>query len=139
MAVLVEVVMSSSEPARLLAKEDLGEATIIRILVPRLCEPKQLEAFHETLGRLADDKNSRLILDLSAVEFLPSACIGWFLKLRQQLRLRGRHFQPPCQRRGLFAFFADAKVALEAIRLGESDPLLLCGVRPEVMEVLVVC
>jgi hypothetical protein len=39
----------------------------------------------------------------------------------------------------LFAFFADVKEALEAIRQGEPDPLLLCGVRPEAMEVFVVC
>jgi hypothetical protein len=131
--------MSSSEPKRLLAQEELREATIIRILLPRLCEPKQLEAIHEALGRLAEVKNSRLIMDMSAVEFLSSACIGWFLKLRQQLRERGRNFQPPCRRRALFAFFADAKEALDAIRRGEPDPLLLCGVRPEVMEVFVVC
>src|SRR5262249_39234343 len=122
-----------------LVQEELGEATIIRILLPRLCELKQLEAVHEALCRLAEVKNGQLILDMSAVEFLSSACIGWFLKVRQQLRERGRNFQPPCQRRGLFAFFADAKEALEAIRQGEPDPLLLCGVRPEVLEVFVVC
>jgi hypothetical protein len=131
--------MSSSEPERLLVQEELVEATIIRILVPKLYEPKQLEAIHESLARLAEVKNGRLILDMSAVEFISSACIGWFLKLRQQLRERVRNFQPPCRRRGLFAFFADAKEALEAIRQGEPDPLLLCGVRREVMEVFVVC
>jgi hypothetical protein len=65
MAALVEVVMSSNAPVSLLAQEELGEATIIRILAPRLCEPRQLEEFHEALGRLANVKNSRLILDLS--------------------------------------------------------------------------
>src|SRR5262249_41036958 len=103
----LEVAMNSSEPACQWEQEELGEANIIRILVPKLYEPKQLEAIHEAMGRLAEVKNSRLILDMSAVEFLSSACIGWFLKLRQQLRERGRNFQPPCRRRGLFAFFAD--------------------------------
>ena len=131
--------MSSREPERPLVQEELAEATVIRILVPRLCEPRQLEAIHEALRRLAEVKTGRLILDMSAVEFLSSAIIGWLLKLRHQLRERGRNSQLLSRRRGLFAFFANVKEALEAICQGEPDPLLLCGVRQEVKEVFEVC
>ena len=131
--------MNSSEPIDLLVQEEYPEATIIRIRARALRESEQLDAVRDRLYRLAEGVDGRLILDLSAVESLDSAWLGWLLTLRKRLMQRGRAFQPPCRRRGLFAFFPNDREALEAVRQGEPDPLLLCGVRPEIMELFQIC
>ncbi len=131
--------MNSSEPVDLLVQEAHPEATIIRIRARTLRESEQLDEVRDALYRLAEVGSGRLILDLAAVESLDSAWLGWLLTLRKRLMQRGRAFQPPCRRRGLFAFFPNDREALAAARQGEPDPLLLCGVRPEIMELFHVC
>ncbi len=131
--------MNPSPPIEIVTRQEHAEAIVLRIGNQKLLEGERLIAVRDALYREAEAGDHPLILDLTAVEYLDSAALGWLITLRKKLMQRGRAFQPPCRRRGLFPFFPDQAAALEAIRQGESDPLLLCGVRTELMEVFQVC
>ena len=122
-----------------LVQEDFPEATVIRIRARMLVGDEQLTAIKAALFQFVETGKGRLILDFTAVEYLGSAAIGMLLTLRRRLMTGGKEFRPPCRRRGLFAFFRDEGEAIEAIRRGETDPLLLCGVRPEIRDLFEVC
>ena len=127
------------EPSEELVQEDLPEATVIRIRARGLHQSEQVDAIKAFLFQLVETGKDRLILDLTGVESLNSACLGMLLTLRRKLMVSGKTFQPPCRRRGLFAIVEDKAEAREAIRQGETDPLLLCGVSPYLRDVFQVC
>lgn len=131
--------MDSTVP--LATREDLEEAIVMTPRTPSIMEgTPALEAFRAALATIAEGETKRVILDFSEVEFLSSACLGNLITARRKLRSRGQTFAKPCQRRGsLFAFFPDREAALAACRLGETDPLLLCSVSKEIMEVFCIC
>jgi anti-anti-sigma factor len=131
--------MSSIDSTDVLEREEHPEATVIRVCVRRIIDEEQLVAVRDALYRQAEQGSGHLILDLSAVDYLSSASLGWLITLRKRLMQRGRSFQAPCRRRGLFAFYPDAAAALESVRRGETDPLLLCGVSENIMEIFQVC
>jgi hypothetical protein len=131
--------MSTDLHPELLTREEHAEAIVVQIRYPLLREGDQLAAVRDALFREVEAADRPLVLDLTAVEFLTSAALGWLLTLRRKLMERGRGFQPPCRRRGLFAIFPNAAAALSAIRERESDPLLLYGVKPSVRDVFLVC
>ena len=131
--------MKSTSSTNVLEREEHPEGTVIRILIHRILEEEQSNAVRDALYRHADVATGPLILDLSAVDYLSSASLGWLITMRKRLTQRGKSFQAPCRRRGLFAFYCDAAAALAAIRSGESDPLLLCGVGKDLMDVFRVC
>ena len=128
--------MSQVTFTEVVAREE--HSTVIRIGLPMLVEGEQLAAVREAIAHEAGADAGTLILDLRAVRWLDSAALGWFISLRNELIQRGRAFQPPSRRGTLLACFTDAAAALEMVRQGGSDPLLLCGVCPEVNEILVV-
>jgi hypothetical protein len=131
--------MNSNTPIDVLTRQEHAEATVIRIGIPNLVEGDPFIGVRDALYQEVETGSLPLILDLTAVEWISSAGLGWLIRLRNKLMERGRPFQPPCRRRGLFAFFPDQAAAFEAIRQGEADPLLLCGVRPAVLDVFAVC
>src|SRR4051812_43043507 len=120
-----------SDPSEQMDREDFPEATVIRVRGRTLCGGDQSSAIKCVLSQLVEGGAGRVIVDLTEVEYLGSAAIGMLLTLRRKLMANGKSFRPPCRRRGLFAFFPDRAAALEAIRQGEADPLLLCGVSPQ--------
>jgi anti-anti-sigma regulatory factor len=124
--------MSPSTPSGALTRQEHPEATVIRIGVRSLLEGEQLLAVKETVDREVEVGSRPLVLDLAAVEYLDSAAFGWLLALRGKLVQRGRTFQA---RQALFGYFPDQAAALEAVRQGEPDPLMLCGIRPKLMQV----
>lgn len=128
-----------SDPSEQLAREDFPEATVIRVRSRTLSGDDRSTAIECVLFRLVEEDKGRIIVDLTEVEYLGSAAIGMLMTLRRRLMANGKSFQPPCRRRGLFACFPDRAAAIEAIRQGEADPLLLCGVSPQNMEVFEVC
>ena len=131
--------MSSTDSTNVLEREEHPEGTVIRIRVRRILEEEQSNVVRDALYHHADVDTGPLILDLSAVDYLSSASLGWLITMRKRLMQRGKSFQAPCRRRGLFAFYCDAAATLAAIRSGESDPLLLCGVSKELMDIFKVC
>src|SRR5262245_46051158 len=128
----------SSNNSEILTRTEHAEAIILRIEQPLLREGEHLSALRDALFREVESADRPVILDLSVVEFLSSAALGWLITLRRGLAERGRSFNPPC-RRGLFAVFPDTVAALDAIRRGESDPLLLCGAGPGVQDLFRLC
>ncbi len=122
-----------------LAQEDFPEATVIRIRVRQLTDYGQIQAIQTALLQLVESGTDRLILDMTEVAYLSSASLGMFINLRKRLSARGKTFKPPCGRRGLFTMLEDEATAIEAIRGGETEPILLCGVRPDIKEVFRIC
>lgn len=125
--------------SKVLTRQEHPEAIVIRVLVPILMEGNGSIAVRDALYQESEFGDRPLILDLAAVEYLCSAVLGWLITARMKLRQRGQSFQPPCQRRGIFAFFPDQAAALQALRQGETDPLLLCGVRADLQDLFRVC
>ena len=127
-------------PDDVLAREETPEATVVRILVPTLRHgDPALAILREAFSREGEVGSRPLIVDLTAVEFLTSAALSWFVVARKKLHDRGEPYQAPPGRRGRFIFFPDQAAALEAIRQGEPDRLLICGARPEIIEVFLFC
>jgi hypothetical protein len=122
-----------------LTREDLPEAIVIRIDSPRLLEEQNLLAFRDALFRATEGADRPVVIDLSRVEFLSSAALGWFITVRRKLTAQGRPFEKPCRLGALFPMFADRDAALAAIRAGDSNPLLLCSVSKEIKEIFCVC
>jgi anti-anti-sigma factor len=120
-------------------KIEHSEATVVRIRTPRIMEIGEIEKLKDALFRLADLGTQRIVLDLSEVQYLSSASLGVLIILRRKLGDRGGSLQPLCRRGRIFAFYQDQSDALEAIRNGETDPLLLCGACNELMELFMVC
>jgi hypothetical protein len=125
-----------SEP---LTREVLPEAIVLRIDSPRLLDEQNLLAFRDALFGATDGADRPVIVDLSRVEFLSSAALGWFITVRRKLTVQGRPFEKPCRLGALFPMFADREAALAAVRAGDSNPLLLCSVSKEIKEVFCVC
>ena len=130
--------MSPNGRSEILARVEYPEAVVLSLLTPDVREGEPLSSVRDALYREADASDRAVVLDLSAVQFLTSAALGMLLTLRRRLMDRGRAFRPPC-RRGLFAQFPDAATALDAIRQGESDPLVLCGVAEGIRDMFLVC
>ncbi len=115
------------------------DVTVGRILADKLHTEADIAEFETALFQAVESGTRCIILDLTQVKFMSSAVIGTLARARRKLMHRGEVFQPPCRRRGLFAFYPNEAAALKAIRQGESDPLLLCSVDPNLMDVFKVC
>lgn len=89
--------------------------------------------------RRLDDGEVTVILDFSEAEYFSSVLIAWLLGLQNKLKKRGLPFHHRRKRWELFAVFPDHVTALDAIRRGEHDALMLCGLRQELVDVLAVC
>ena len=131
--------MNSKIPAISLEHEEHPEGTVIRLGVRSVFADEQGYVIRDVLYRHAEVSTGPLILDLSAIDDLSSAVLGWLITIRKRLMARGKPFQAPCRRRGLFAFYCDVAAALEAVRQGESDPLLLCGLNKDHEDLFKVC
>lgn len=125
----------ADEPIDLVV-EDHPEACVIRIRSRLLLRDEQIDALRQAVYRHAQSGGGRLILDFAAVEYFSSVCIGLLVTLRKELRGQVPPSEPPFQFRRRFTFFSSVEEALEAIRQGERDPLVLCGVRRELAEIL---
>ena len=132
--------MLSNTPTDPLTREEHAEAVVIRIGIRSIHGLGDESALiREALYREAETVNLPLILDLSDVHFLSSIALGWLIVLRNRLVDRGMPFEQKRQRWEVFALFPDQAAAIEAIRRGEHDSLMLCGVRREVREVFAIC
>lgn len=131
--------MSTSPGPSLLSRAEHLKAIVVQIHAPSIRDIELLTTIRDALYREAESADRTLILDLSEVEYLTSAAVGWLITLRRKLMSRGLGFQAPCRRRTLFGIYSNATAALEAIDQGEQDPLLLCGVSKDVKDIFLVC
>jgi anti-anti-sigma regulatory factor len=127
------------EHAEVVSRDDDPDAIVLTVRARNLTEGSaELAALRGALSAAADGGRP-VVLDLHAVEFLSSACLGTLIAVRRRLMHAGQPFQPPCRRRALFAVFRDRAAALAAIRGGEPDPLVLCGVNARNQDIFMVC
>ena len=63
-------------------------AICVRFRERKIVDMMQIEAMSEELARLTADEGSRLVLDLSGVEFLASAALNKLVSLERRLRSR---------------------------------------------------
>lgn len=66
----------------------VGSSLVIRVLEPRLGADRA-KAFKETLGKFVEKGESRLILDLSCVEFIDSSGLGAILSVLKAMGTGG--------------------------------------------------
>ena len=67
--------------------EERDDVAIIRFREPRLTDPMAIEELGGQLYQVLEFKNSsKLVIDLSNVEFLPSAAIGKLISLNRKAK-----------------------------------------------------
>lgn len=116
-----------SDHATVVSREVFSGVVVLTVHARNITEGSaELAALRDALFAVADGPR-QVILDLHAVEFLSSACLGTLISVRRQLRA-GQASPPPLRRRPIFAMFADRSEALAAIRESEPELLVLCGV-----------
>ena len=128
----------SIRPSDLTCEDEQG-TVVVTFCGQRLMESEQINRIKAQLYGLIDDGVDRLILDFGHVTFLSSAFVGVLITLRKKLSAK-KAFKPPCVRKwGLFEVCPDRQTALELMSKAESDPLVLCAMRPELQEVFAIC
>ena len=67
--------------------DDCDGVMIVRFRDPRVTDPAEIEELGQQLYQALEFKNcSRLVIDLSSVEFLPSATIGKLISLNRKAK-----------------------------------------------------
>ncbi len=78
---------SAMPAAEHLEFDDRDGVTIIRFRDPRVTDPGEIEELGRQLYRVLERSNSsKLVIDLSPVEFLPSATIGKLISLNRRAK-----------------------------------------------------
>jgi anti-sigma B factor antagonist len=78
-----------TSPTQLEIRE-VGDVTVVRFLRPHLTGISEIEELGKRLYHLADDENrTKLVIDLSLVDILPSAALGKLISLGNKVKARG--------------------------------------------------
>ncbi len=68
--------------------EEVGDVAVVHIHDPRITDPLEIEELGRQLYRVLEFKNcSKLVVDLSSVEFLSSATIGKLISLNHKAKV----------------------------------------------------
>lgn len=80
----------SAPSSRLLAVERIGDVTVAAITIRKVLDEQMTEAIGgQLLGLVKDADTARLVLDLSAVEFLTSVMFGKIIALHRRTEALG--------------------------------------------------
>jgi hypothetical protein len=124
-----------------LSREEHPEATVL-VVHARELQPwgPATDALRGALDELVESGVGRVVLDLSEVEILGSYGLCVLLRAQGKLARAGGTLLHASDK-GWMAFpvYRDRDEALAGIRRGEPEPLVLCGARPKVRELLCVC
>ena len=126
--------MSPVDMTSMLERMEHPEATVLRICFRTIMEFNQVAAFRDALQQQTEVGSGPYVLDFSEVEYLSSAALGLLHSTKRKLMAPGQ----PLRRTGswaLFAIFSDSASALEAIRQGEADPIVLCSVKRDIQDI----
>lgn len=84
--------MSSKHESHWLEREDIGDVTIVRLTTPKFLDDEVVRTVFDPICSLASSMGrNRLVLNLAAVEFLPSMGLGKLVLLnRTALSANGR-------------------------------------------------
>ena len=109
-----------------LEREDVGGVTIVRLKPPKILDDDTTRAvFDPIYSLMADVGRSNLVLNLAAVEYLPSMALGKLVMLSRKAQAGGGRLTL-CH---LSRAVADA---LEATRL--KDLFTVCGTEQEALQ-----
>lgn len=104
-----------------------------------LTDPVQIKRIKDYLYQLLDGGVERLILDFKDVPNFGSEILGVLIVVRRKLATRAP-FKPPRSRKWeWFEICPDRKTALAAMATVDSDPLVLCSIKPPLQEIFRVC
>jgi anti-anti-sigma factor len=96
--------MSSKHGAHWLEREDFGAVTVVRLKTPKALDDETARAAFAPIHSLvADVGRNHLVLNLAAVEFLPSLALGKLVLLNREAQAgKGRlvlcHLAPAVER-----------------------------------------
>lgn len=108
--------------------EQSGKNVTIRLSGPEACHADLQEIVADCCDRMRYDSAQNFVFDLTAVEFLASACIGSFVELLREVEpMRGKVALAHCAENVAFVFkvtklddiftmFDDLDEALEALK-----------------------
>ena len=117
-------------------RDDEEVATLIKFRNQRLVGAERISPIEASLLGLVESNVKGLILDFSNVEWFGSEFLNTLLRLRNKLSVQ-RDFKPPHSRNWLvFQVCPDRQAALHVIAAPESDPLILCALKPPLQEIL---
>jgi len=108
-----------------LEREDIGDVTVARIKTPKVCDDDVVRAVFDPIATLAGIGRTRLVLNLAAVEFLPSSALGKLVMLNRKVQT-GNGRLVLCQ------LSPTARDTLEVTRLDEL--FTICGTEQEALQ-----
>jgi anti-anti-sigma factor len=94
--------MSKPHGSHWLEREDVGEVTVVRLKTPRVLDDDTIQTVFDPIYALVGLGRSLLVLNLRAVEFLPSLALGKLVMLNRKAqaangRLALCHLTPPVE------------------------------------------
>ena len=153
-----------AEESEAIVVEPSGDVLFVTLTDRKIVDERGVSSIREAVYRLIESGHTNLVFDLSGVEDLSSALLGVFLSAKKRIsalaapgsrtaavprevvRLKpggpGRADQSgPLFRSRVFEIYSDRQSAIEAItEVGSGHGwVVLCNVRPALMEVFRVC
>jgi hypothetical protein len=144
--------------------EPSGEVLVVTLVDPKIVGERGVSSIREAVYRLIESGHTNLVFDLSRVEYFSSALLGVFLSAKKRVSALaapgsgtaavprevvplnpgrpGRADQSgPLFRSRVFEIYSDRQSAIEAItKVGSGHGwVVLCNVRPALVEVFRVC
>jgi anti-anti-sigma factor len=109
--------MSSPHFHHWLERDDVGEITVVRFLIPRLQVQEDIHDLFKQIYHLADDVGRRrLVLNMGRVDFVNSAAIGKLVMLNKKVEA-GNGRMALCQ------VAPDIRHVLERMHLADMFPI----------------
>jgi anti-anti-sigma factor len=119
--------MSETQASDLLAREDVGDVTVLRVREPMLRGDETTESLFAQTSALVDAGRSRLVLNFAAVVYLASMALGKLVNLLRKVRSAGGGL-------ALCQVHTRIEEMLQMTHL--ADILLICGMEQEAVRSL---
>jgi anti-anti-sigma regulatory factor len=155
---------SVAEESEAIVVEPSGDVLFVTLTDRKIVDERGVSSIREAVYRLIESGHTNLVFDLSRVEYLSSGVLGVFLSAKKRIsasaapgsrtaavprevvRLNPRgprraDQSGPVFRSRVFEIYSDRQSAIEAITKAGSGHgwVVLCNVRPALMELFRVC
>jgi anti-anti-sigma regulatory factor len=155
---------SVADESQAIVVEQSGEVLVVTLIESKIVDKRGVSSIREAVYGLIESGHTNLVYDLSRVEYLSSGLLGVFLSAKKRIsalaapgsgtaavppevvRLnpggpRRADQSGPLFRSRVFEIYSDRQSAIEAItEVGSAHGwVVLCNVRPALMEVFRVC
>ena len=117
--------MSAAHGSHWLEREDVGDVTLVRIKLARLGDDDTQSLFKQIYSLVDDMGRRNLVLDLRAVDYLPSMALGKLVMLNRKAQAAGGRLV-------LCELTPAVDEVMRATRL--SDLFLICQTEAEALE-----